>query len=66
MDQRPLVTEEIDAGADLVRAFDQRLAVKAAFWLKASDEDYRHLYIASDAIDVGNLLDAYLEIGLAV
>lgn len=54
--------EETDAGADLVREFDKFHPVKAAFWLKASDEVHRYLYIASDSIDDTNFDVAYGEV----
>jgi hypothetical protein len=60
MDQSPLVSEETAAGAELIQALDKAYPVKAAFWLKASD-DYRYLYIASDAIDHSNVGTAYGE-----
>ncbi len=62
MDQGSLVTEEIDAGAELAREFDKYEPVKVAFWLKASDDDHRFLYIASDRIDDTNIDVAYEEI----
>jgi hypothetical protein len=62
MDQGPLVTEEIDAGAKLAREFGRYKPVKAAFWLKASDEEQRYLYLASDEIDDTNFDLAYGEI----
>lgn len=51
MDQSPLVIEEIDAGTELVEKFGAYMPVKAAFWLKAADEDVWTLYIASDNIN---------------
>jgi hypothetical protein len=62
MDQGPLVTEEIDAGAELVREFDKYAPVKVAFWLKASDEEQRYLYIASEQMNNTNLDVAYGEV----
>ena len=62
MDQGPLVIEEIDAGAELAREFDKYEPVKAAFWLKAADEDQRYLYIASERIDDTNFDVAYGEV----
>lgn len=62
MDQGPLVIEEIDAGAEFAREFDRYEPVKAAFWLKASDEDQRYLYLASDRIDDTNFDVAYGEV----
>jgi len=54
--------EEIDAGAELAREFDKYEPVEAAFWLKASDEDHRFLYIASERIDDTNFDVAYGEV----
>jgi len=62
MDQGPLVVEETDAGAELVRRFDRYNPVKAAFWVKGSDEGRWYLYIASDQFDERNLDVAYGEI----
>lgn len=62
MDQGPLVIEEIDAGAELASQFDKYEPVKAAFWLKASDEQNRFLYIASERIDDKNFDVAYGEV----
>lgn len=62
MDQGSLVSEEIDAGEQLVRAFDKYLPVKAAFWLKTSDDPHRYLYIASEQIDDNNFDLAYREV----
>jgi hypothetical protein len=59
MDQASLVTEEVDAGAELVRRLDRSIPVQAAFWVKDSDEAYWYLYIASDQIDDQNLDTAY-------
>jgi hypothetical protein len=57
-----LVIEEIDAGARFAREFDRYEPVKAAFWLKASDEEQRYLYLASDRIDDTNFDVAYGEV----
>ena len=62
MDHGPPVSEEIDAGAELAREFDRYAPLKAAFWLKASDEDERYLYLASDRIDDSNFDLAYGEV----
>ena len=62
MDQGPLVMQEIDAGAALVREFDKYAPVQVAFWLKASDREYRYLYIASERIDDTNIDVAYGEV----
>jgi len=62
MDHSPLVIEEIDVGAELVEKFDRYMPVMAAFWLKAVDEDYWTLYIASDRINEKSFDLGYSEI----
>jgi hypothetical protein len=62
MDQGPLVIEETDAGADLVRRLDKYMRIKAAFWVKESEEGQWYLYIASDQIDDRNIDVAYGEV----
>lgn len=51
MDNGPLVKEEIDAGRELVRRLGRIRPVKTAFWLKASDNPFRYLYLASERND---------------
>ena len=51
MDNGPLVKEEIDAGRELVRRLGNYRPLKAAFWLKASDNPFRYLYFAADRSD---------------
>ncbi len=62
MDQDSLVMEVIDAGAELAREFNNYNVVKVAFWLKASDDEHRYLYIASDQINDSNFDLAYGEV----
>jgi hypothetical protein len=62
MDQEPLVIEEIDAGAELVRRLDKYVPVNAAFWVKDSEEGQWYLYVASDHMDEKNLDLAYGEV----
>jgi hypothetical protein len=62
MDQGPLVTEQLDAGQDLIREFNNYAAVRAAFWLKDSEEGEWYLYLASDAINDSNFDLAYSEV----
>lgn len=59
MGQMSLVTEEIDAGAELIREFNDYMVVLAAFWLKASDEDNRYLYITPSQLNESNFRSAY-------
>ncbi len=51
MDQESLVSELVDAGAELVRRFDCYMPVAAAFWLKPAGDERWWLYIASERID---------------
>ena len=62
MDQGTLVIEETDAGAELAREFNKYEPIKAAFWVKASDEGQRYLYLASDRIDDSNFDVGYGEV----
>ena len=62
MDQGPLVTEQINAGARFLGAFQKYLPVQAAFWLKDSEEDAWSLYVASDQITDDNFDVAYGEV----
>ena len=66
MDYGPLVREEIDAGARLVREFNEYGPIKAAFWLKVIDEDQRYLYLASDQIDETNFDLAYFAVNRVI
>ncbi len=54
MDQAPLVTEEIDAGADLIRQLEKSFPLQAAFWAKDSDGGPWYLHIASDQFRAGD------------
>ena len=62
MDQGPLVTEQIDAGARFLAEFQKYLPVQSAFWLKDSDEGTWNLYVASDQITDDNFDVAYGEV----
>ncbi len=62
MDQVPLVIEEKDAGAELVRRFHETMPVKAAFWLQTEASSQWYLYIASEAIDDTTLDRGYREV----
>ena len=62
MDHEPLVKEQIDAGARFLREFDKYAPVRVAFWLKESDRQYWHLYVASDEITDDNFDLAYGEV----
>ena len=62
MDQWPLVIDEVEVGARLIREFHRYAAVELAFWLKANDDDYRYLYLTSDQINPTNRGQAYAEL----
>jgi hypothetical protein len=62
MDRGPLVIEQIDAGAKLAQQFDERTPLKAAFWLKESEDGQWFLYLTSDRIDDSNFDLAYSEV----
>jgi hypothetical protein len=62
MDTNPLVIEEADAGAELVRRFQEYMPVEAAFWLNPSEEGGWALYIASPRMDVANYDRGFAEI----
>jgi hypothetical protein len=61
VDQGPLVTEQIDAGEELLARFQQYKPVSAAFWLRESETPW-YLYLASDQIDDTNFDLAYGEV----
>jgi hypothetical protein len=62
MDQGPLVTERIDAGAKLASEFQAYKPLDAAFWLKESDVGQWYLHLASHEIDDSNFHLAYGEV----
>ena len=62
MDQDVLVRDEIEAGAELVRRFNERTPLSAAFWAKASDEGTWFLFLASDQFEASVRGEAYGEV----
>jgi hypothetical protein len=62
MDQGPLVSQQIDAGAKFLGEFQKYLPVQSAFWLKESDEGEWNLYVVSDQITDDNFDVAYGEV----
>lgn len=62
MDQGPLVSEQIDAGARFLGEFQKYVPVQAAFWLKDGEEGKWSLYVVSDQITDDNFDEAYGEI----
>src|SRR5260370_31574598 len=62
MDQGPLVSEQIEAGAGLLGEFRKYVPVQTAFWLKESEEGEWYLYVVSDQITDDNFDVAYGEV----
>lgn len=62
MDQEPLVSEEKEAGAELVRRFHSFMPVEAAFWIRFVDDRRWTLCIASEQIDDATFDHGYGEI----
>ncbi len=62
MDQGPLVSEQIDAGARFLGEFQKYVPVQAAFWLKDGEEGKWSLYVVSDQITDDNFDVAYGEV----
>ncbi len=59
MDPEPLVREQIDAGARLIHELAQSFPIKAAFWVKPSEDDRWRLWVASDQIRDANIREGY-------
>ena len=62
MDQGPLVTEQSDAGDALIQEFNKYAPVRAAFWLKESEDGQWYLHLVSDRINDSNFDLAYGEV----
>lgn len=62
MGQESLVTEQIDAGQEFVREFNDYLPVAAAFWINPADSEVWFLYVASTEINDSNFDVAYGEV----
>lgn len=63
MDQRILVTEEINAGSDLIQRLNATLPIQAAFWLNDAYEEQWYLYLASDQVTDGTIREGYGRVG---
>ena len=59
MDQEPLVIEQIEVGRKFIEEFEQYRPVRAAFWLKQTEDSGWYLYVASDQITDENVREAY-------
>jgi hypothetical protein len=62
MGQESLVTEQIEAGLEFIRDFNQYLPVSAAFWLNPPNSEDWFLHVASPEINDGNIDIAYGEV----
>jgi hypothetical protein len=62
MDPSPLVTDEIDAGAEFLQRLHASRPVTAACWLREADDEERYLYAAIDGLTVDNSGAAYVEV----
>ncbi len=62
MDQGPVVSEQINAGARFLAEFQKYAPIQTAFWLKDSEEPTRYLYVASEQINDENIGDGYDEV----
>jgi hypothetical protein len=63
MDQSPLVTEHIDAGARFLLEFQKYAPIQVAFWIKEQEDGHWYLFVASDQITDENFDRAYGEVG---
>ncbi len=63
MDQEPLVIEQIEAGRKFIDELEKHVPVRAAFWLKASEDSVWYLYVASDQVTDQKIRAAYGEVG---
>jgi len=59
VDQRPLVTEQFEAGGRLLARLHQILPLRTAFWMLESEEPYPYLYVVPDIFDVSQIAEAY-------
>jgi len=63
MDQGPLVTEQIEAGARFLAEFQKQYPLRTAFWLKDDEDGAWTLYVVSRQITDENHAAAYSEVG---
>jgi len=62
MDKAVLVNEQIDAGREFAEAFNAYQTIDVLFWLNPADSSEWLLYLASQAINDGNLDLFYGEV----
>jgi len=62
MGQNTLVREEIDAGAEFVRRFNEVFPLCAAFWMRAEEWSPQYLYISSEQFTDNNRNEVFRAI----
>ena len=62
MDQGVLVSGELSSGADLAQKLGMKWPVRAAFWLRKSDEDRGYLYIAIEGFAGASSFPVYNDV----
>lgn len=62
MDTEPLVAEQVDAGEEFAREFNNHVPVAAAFWINPADSETWYLYLASTEITDENKRESYAEV----
>lgn len=62
MDKRPLVREQIDAGATFLREFEKYAPVDVAFWYRSDDDTSPALWVASPRFNDENFRPVYGEV----
>lgn len=62
MDQTPLVMDEIEAGKELIRRLHAYQPVKAAWWMRETEDAGRYLYVALEGLTADNTNAAYDEV----
>jgi len=62
MGEELLVNEQIEAGEEFARDFNEYAPVDAAFWINPADSEQWYFYIASSEIRDDNIRAAYGEV----
>jgi hypothetical protein len=62
MDKTPLVMDEIEAGKEFIRRIHAYRPVKAAWWMRETEDAGRYLLVALDGLTVENGDQAYDEV----
>jgi hypothetical protein len=62
MDQTPLVMDEIEAGKEFIRRMQAYQPVKAAWWMRETEDAGRYLHVALEGLTMDNIDAAYGEV----